>query len=193
MPSRGPIYDLHRFISGTWDQHLDAFLVNMRRGNVPDLYVEFPTLFHNNPLPCHAPYVLWHHALARSVSSMSQRDVGMPGDNSGSFLHQIWHVPVWFEVWALKLNWFGAPRSPQEVASRVMEEICRVFGGHPDHEPEELKFVPDASSALVDIIFEGDKGYHPESEGFTATSMYYWRIDYTFVLDVDTYWHQLDA
>ena len=96
----------------------------------------------------------------------------MSGESDKS-LWEIHDVPVTFNVHAMLVS--GDSRTAKEIAAYLIEEIMKVFGGHPTTHPTPV--VLDNGNFLI-------TQYQNENCVRTGDNEYSWMVSYLFRLDV---------
>jgi len=99
------------------------------------------------------PYCIFEIEPGSTTSRMSGHS---KGEN-----HEIRDVPISFRVYAKRID--GVGKTAKSIASDLIEEIMRIFGGHPTAKPKDL-VLSSGSFLLMQYvtdwgIFAGDKQY----------------------------------
>lgn len=157
--------DLHKTINAVWDASgLDALFQALHNSDVTASEWEIlndTEAAAGQPFP-YCIYQLFTGALVTQMSSMN------PG-----FVRQIHDVTGEFRIHAKRTS--GDSRSAKQLAAYLMDEVKKVFGGHPDTTPSTP--VLDNGNFLT-TQYQNDLGIR------TGDSEYQWNITYRFRLDV---------
>jgi hypothetical protein len=156
--------DLAAAINAVWDAStLDATFKALWQASALD--TEFPVL-HDQQAGGEQP---WPYCIFEILT-------GTTTDQMSKGVHDVWNVrdvPVNFRVHTTYVD--GDNRTPKEIAAFLIEEITKVFGGHPTQAPTGLAL--DNGNHLI-TIYQND---YSVREG---EDHYQWLVSYTFRLDV---------
>lgn len=156
--------DLHKAINTVWDAStLDATFQALRNSDVED--DEFPVLEDQEAGPGEVfPYCVYQMAEGITTDRMTGNDGAKK---------EIRDVPCEFRVHARVIS--GDSRTPKEIAAFLIEEILKVFGGHPTETPTGLTL---DNGAFLISQYQTDMGLRVED------NEYQWNLTYFFRLDV---------
>ncbi len=110
------------------------------------------------------PYCVLEVGKLRRVVRMS---------NTGISKWEVREVPVTFHVHADAV--VGDSRSSKQIAAYLVEEVMKVFGGHPTDRPEDLSL---ANGNFLEMDYESDFCVR------TELYKYQWSVSYIIVVDV---------
>lgn len=111
------------------------------------------------------PYCVFQADQGNTTTKMSGRD-----NRKQRF--EIRDVPVEFRVHTRSMK---SGLTAKKIAAILMEEVTKVFGGHPTVEPQEVALT---NGAVLKATFGADVGIRDGDQN------YKWHIRYTFTLDV---------
>jgi len=155
--------DLHKAINAVWDsQSLDDHFTAL--WEVDDI-TDYIVLHDTKAQPAQPfPYCVFRIDQGVTTDRMSRNNVS---------IWEIRQVPVEFMVHARTLS--GDSRTPKEIAAALIEEITKVFGGHPTVAPTALSL--DNGNHLI-TTYQHDYGM---CEG---EDEYVWTLSYIAKLDI---------
>ena len=154
--------DLHKAVTNRWiASHLDdVFNGFWSESNVD----QFPVLHDQEAGPGQPfPYCVFQQEQGTTISKMSRTAAGR---------YEIREVPWDFRVHARAFS--GDERSAKEIASALVEEICKVFGGHPTSSPGDFSL---DNGSIIQSTYLSDYGVR------TGDDEYQWIIKYSFLID----------
>jgi len=111
------------------------------------------------------PYCVFEIEPGSTISRMS--------GHSKNENHEIRDIPISFRVHARRLD--GVATSPKLIASDLIEEIMKIYGGHPTVKPKDL--VLDNGSFLI-MQYTTDWGI------LTGDKEFQWLLSYVVRIDV---------
>jgi hypothetical protein len=159
------VADLHKAITTVWDAStLDATFQALYKSGVSAS--EFHVL--NDGIAGAGqpwPYCVYEVIAGTTTDRMSSVNDG--------FTREIHDIFCEFRVHARTVE--GDSRTPKEIAAFLIEEIMKVFGGHPTQSPTGLTL--DNGNFLISQ-YQSEIGFEIEN------SRYQWNIQYLFRLDV---------
>ncbi len=156
--------DLHKGVIAVWNASgLDALFQALYNAGVDSS--EFTVLNDQEGAPGQPfPYCVFQQSLGLTTSRMS---------GPGACLREIRDTPWDFKVHAKAVS--GDSRTPKGIAAYLVDEIMKVFGGHPTINPTDLSL--DNGNFLI-TQYQNDFGIR------TGDEEYQWNLSYIFRLDV---------
>lgn len=156
--------DLHKAVNTAWDNaSLDGKFTALWDSDVTASEYEPLNDGEGDPsLPM--PYCVFEQSAGNTSSRASAY---------GSYLREIRDISWEFRVHARTIS--GDTRTPKEIAAYLIEEIMKVFGGHPTQAPTGLTL--DNGNFLI-AQYQNDYGIR------TGDDEYEWIVAYVFRIDV---------
>jgi hypothetical protein len=153
--------DIAKAVNSLWDSSgLTALFTTYWTA---DERAQFDALNDTMAAPQNAfPYCVFEVEPAATTSRMSGR---------GDVKREIHDVPLTFRVFAKTV---GDSRTSKEVAAALIEEISKVFGGHPSTAPTDM--VLDNGNFLI-AQYQTDYGVRVEEEVWSWVISYLLRVD----------------
>jgi len=156
--------DLDKAINAVWDAStLDTLFQALHKSDVSAS--QWSILNNDEASPKQPfPYCVYSLRPSATTTRMSAK---------AGFLWEIRDIVCEFRVHARKVS--GDSRSAKQIAAYLVEEIMKIFGGHPTQAPTDLEL--DNGNFLI-TEYQNDMGLR------TGESEYQWGVTYLFRLDV---------
>ena len=157
--------DLHTAINTVWDASgLDAIFQALHNSDVTSSDWE---ILHDTQAAAGQPfpYCVYQLFTGSLTTQMSSMNVG--------FVRHIHDIVGEFRIHAKKTS--GDSRDAKQLAAYLMDEVKKIFGGHPTVSPSNLVL---ANGNFLTTQYQSDLGVR------TGESEYQWNITYRFRLDV---------
>lgn len=156
--------DIHRAVNSLWNSSgLDDLFTALWPSDITDS--EFQVLNDGEAGPAQPmPYCVFEQGAGSTTARMSSR---------GSVIREIRDIPWEFRVHARAVS--GDSRTAKEIAAYLIEEITKVYGGHPTDNPTALTL--DNGNFLI-AQYQNDYGIR------TGDDEHEWIVGYLFRVDV---------
>lgn len=114
------------------------------------------------------------HPFPYSVVEIEAPKTQMRMSGNGDTQHHLRQIPVVFHIHANEVT--NDTRSSKEIAAYLVEEVMKVFGGHPTEKPSGTISLSHGNHVITQ--YDSDQGLQTEQD------RYHWILRYTLLVDV---------